>query len=158
MDHQYAVEMLREKNWALMDIEYIRTSQTHRCVRKLYILVDNGYDELELDFYPCVRYKDLETKYKRSFKFCQREIHKLTYNPKQYSPVCAAVLGNLNEFIVNNDIGFILYKGGTIEKDLCEELDIPSYNIECFPEVEKVHSHDPRTEVYCYFNQVVELY
>ena len=156
MEHQY-LQILSEKNRALMDIEYIRISKTHRCIRKLYILADNGYTDMELDFYPCVRYKNLETKYQRSFRFCQNHIHKLTYNPKQYSAVCAAVLSNLNEFIVHNNIATILYKGGTIEKEICEKLSIPSINIECFPELEKVHSHDPRTEVNCYFNQLVEL-
>ena len=60
----------------------------------------------------------------------------------------------LKNFIDDNDIDFILYKGGEIEVDLCAELDIPAYNIECFA-LEKAFSHDPRTEVNCYYNQLV---
>ena len=148
--------MMREKNWAIMDIEYIRTSKTHRCVRKLYILADNGYTDMELDFYPCVRYKDLDGNYQRSFRFCKRKVHKLTYNPRQYSPPCSTVLSKINEFIVYNNIDLILYKGGTIEKDLCVELCIPSMNIECFSELEKAQSHDSRIEVNYYYDQLVD--
>ena len=67
------------------------------------------------------------------------------------------VLDKVNAFIVNNGIDCILYKGGTIEKGLCEALCIPSYNIECFQDLEKVQSHDPRTEVNEYYTQLVEL-
>ena len=37
------------------------------------------------------------------------------------------------------------------------KTDIPSYNIECFQDLEKVQSHDPRTEVNEYYTQLVEL-
>ena len=52
--------MLVEKRWALLDVEFIRISATHRCIRKLYILCDNGFIDMELEFFPCVRYKDLQ--------------------------------------------------------------------------------------------------
>ena len=57
---QASKELLYEKNWAIMDVEYISTSKTHRCIRKLYILEENGYTDMELDFYPCKRYIELE--------------------------------------------------------------------------------------------------
>ena len=107
----------------------------------------------KLNGFPSLNHK----RYQRSFRFCRAHVHKLTYDPKQYSPSCSTVLAKVNEFIVNNDVELILYKGGTIEKDLCEELDIPSYNIECFEEMEKAGSHDPCTEVHCYFSQINEL-
>ena len=94
---------------------------------------------------------------RNTFSFCQSHIHKLTYNPKRYSPICSTVLDKINEFIVDNGIELILYKGGTIERDLSRALDIPSMNIECFEELEKAQSHDPRTEVNCYFSQIVEM-
>ena len=62
----------------------------------------------------------------------------------------------LNEFIVDNGIELILFKGGTIEKDLCTALDMPSLNIENFEGLKKANSHDPRTEVICYFHQIVK--
>ena len=58
---------------------------------------------------------------------------------------------------MNNGIKLILYKGGTIERDLSKALDIPSLNIECFEELEKAYSHDPHTEVDSYFSQITEL-
>ena len=146
---------MKEKNWALMDIEYIRTSPSHRCIRKIYILAKNGSDEMEQEFYPCVRYKDLAPEYQRSFRFCRDYVHKLTYSPRTYSPLCANVVPEINNFLVNNGIDVILYKGGTIEKDLCKELHISSMNIECIPELEKIQSHDPRVEVNWYYGQIV---
>ena len=152
---EQAAETFKEKNWALMDIEYIRTSPTHRCIRKLYILAKNGSEELELEFYPCMRFKELEPRYQRAFRFCRNHIHKLSYNPTTYSPLCSNVLPEITNFIANNDIELFLYKGGTIEKDLCEELCIASLNIECIPELEKIQSHDPRAEVNWYYGQIV---
>ena len=155
---QHVVARMKEKNWALLDVEYIRTSKTHRCVRKLYILAKYGFTDLELNFYPCTRYKDLDKRYQRSFRFCKAHTHKLKYNPEhRYAPPCKTVLSKVNAFIVYNDIDFILYKGGTFEKELCSSLCIPSYNIECFAEMEKVESHDPQTEVNDYYVQLVEL-
>ena len=46
------VKVMKEKNWGLMDIEFIRTSPTHRCIQKIYILTKNGIDEMEQEFYP----------------------------------------------------------------------------------------------------------
>ena len=147
---------MKEKNFAIMDIEYIQTSETHRCIRKMYILAKDGYTDLELNFYPCKRYENLKKFHQRSFRFCRRHIHKLEYEPERYSPPCKTALSKANAFIVYNNIDLILYKGGTIEKDLCGVLCMPSYNMECLPELRKVESHDPRTEVNSYYNQLVE--
>ena len=151
-----STELLLEKRWALLDVEFIRISATHRCICKLYILCDNGFVDMELEFFPCMRYKDLQLKYQRCFQYCKRYIHKLNYKPRYFSPECLKVLSILNEFIVYNDIDLILYKGGTIERDLSKALDISSLNIECF-ELEKVQSHDPYVEVNSYFSQIVEM-
>ena len=83
-------------------------------------------------------------KYQRSFRYC-----KLTYNPKKFTSLCS--------FVVYNDITLILYKGGTIEKDLCKKLDIDCLNIECFPELQKASSHDPCQEVQCYYHQLKKI-
>ena len=119
--------LLQEKHWAILDVEYIQTTSTHRCVRKFYILENNGFTHLELNIYPCIRYKDLEKKYQRSFRYCQRNIHKLRYSPRRFSPECSQVIKKLNEFVVNNNIELILHKGGAIEKELAEKLQIPSF-------------------------------
>ena len=140
-----------------MDIEYIQTSNSHRCVRKLYILAKDGVTDRELEFFPCVRYKNMDKHHQRTFHYCKKHIHNLSYYPEKYASPCSTVFDKLNNFIVNNGIDFILYKGGNIERNLCEALRIPSYNIECFHELEKVYSHDPRTEVNAYFSQLVQL-
>ena len=158
MMQQLVEERMHQDNFAILDIEYIRISKTHCCVRKLYMLAKNGYDELEMEFYPCVRFEDLKKQYQRSFRFCRNYIHKLEYYPEPYVPECSTAKNKINTFIIDNGINLILYKGGKIERDFCEgELFIPSYNIECFPELEKVQSHDPRIEVNCYYKQLVEL-
>ena len=89
---QTSRELLKEKHWALLDVEFIRTSQAHRCIRKLYILDRNVYSDMKSDFYPCKRYEDVEWKYQRSFQYSKRHVHKLNYNPKKYSPECLQVL------------------------------------------------------------------
>ena len=43
------------------------------------------------------------------------------------------------------------------EKDLCKTLDIPSLNIESIQGLEKSESHNPRTEVNCYFHRYGNL-
>ena len=53
-------------------------------------------------------------------------------------------------------ISTLLYKGGEIEKNLCSDRGIQSYNIERRG-LEKVYSHDPRTEVNCYYGKLVQL-
>ena len=150
-------ELLSEKRWALLDVEFIRISSTYRCIRKLYILHDNGFADMEMEFYPCTRYHNLERKYQSSFRYCKQHIHKLSYNPKFYSPECLLTLPILSKFIIRNDIELILYKGGTIEKDMCEALDMPSLNIECFEELVKAHSHDPKFEVNLYYDQLINF-
>ena len=149
------VKKLKEDKWMIMDIEYIQTSKEHQCVRKIYMLANNGSTESELEFYPCVWYKDLEAKYRRTFHYCQKYIHKLTYNPQTYSPLCTNVLEEINNFIVYNGIELVLYKGGIIERDLCIDLDIPSINLELIPNLKTVTSHDPRVEVNWYYAQLV---
>ena len=63
----------------------------------------------------------------------------------------------IKRFVVENQIDFILYKGGEIESDTCTDIDIPSYNIEHIKGLEKAYSHNPRIEVNCYYGQLVEL-
>ena len=119
------------------------------------MLSKNGSNELELDFYPCVRHKDLTSKYKNAFHYCKKYIHKLSYNPKKYSPLCHNILTEINDFIVHNGIELVLYKGGMIEYNLCEKLCIPSMNLEVIPQIEKSYSHNPKFEVNLYYAQIV---
>ena len=155
---EQAKQRLNEKNWALLDIEYIQCTRTHKCIRKLYILAKDGYTDLKLEFFPCKPFPALERRYQRAFRYCQQEIHKLSYCPEGPSSPCSTAAEKLNKFIVDNEIDLVLYKGGIVEKNLCDELDIDSFNIELFEEdLEKVYSHDPYEEVNCYFIQLIEF-
>ena len=151
------IKVIKEETWGLMDIKYIQASPIHQCIRKVYMLSKNGIDEMEQEFYPCKPYKDLEAKYQRAFRYSSHNIHHLNYHPWKFSPKCSQAIVKLNNFIVNNGINIIFYKGGTIERDMCDELDIPSYNIEYFKDLEKVHSPKPRVKVRGYYNQIMEF-
>ena len=150
-------ELMQEQKWALMDIEYIQTSEDHRCVRKLYMLAKDGYTDRELEFHPCIRYKSMARRNKQSFHYCKKHIHKLPYYPRVYASPCSTALEKIGRFIDENNIDFILYKGGEIENDLCADIGIPSYNIESIKDLQKAYSHNPRTEVNCYYSQLIEL-
>ena len=129
-----AVQLLWGKNWAVLKADYIQTSQTHRCIRKFYILSNLGGKELEFEFLPCKTYKDLTLELQQDFVFHKRHVHKLKYIPnipRQYLPECIAALRKLEKFILDNNIDLILYNGGTLEKDLCTQLDIPSIDLVC---------------------------
>ena len=65
-------KLMRKKNWALMDVEYIQTTKNHRCVRKLYILSKDGFTDRELEFYPCVRYQSMTRQNKNLVKLIIR--------------------------------------------------------------------------------------
>ena len=117
----------------MLKADYIQTSQTHGCIRKFYIL-SNGGKELEFEFLPCKTYKDLTLELQQDFIFHKRHVHKLKYIPnipRQYLPECIAALRKLEKFILVNNIDLILYNGGTLEKDLCTQLDIPSIDVAC---------------------------
>ena len=83
-----SIELLSEKRWILLDVEFIRVTSIHRCIRKLHILAENGQTKMELAFYPCEKYKDLEQKYQKSFRSCHPYIYQLSYNSKKYPPYC----------------------------------------------------------------------
>lgn len=140
-----------------MDIEYIQTSNSHKCVRKLYLLASDGATDLERDFYPCKRYRDIHQSFQQSYRYCRRHIHRLQYDPRQYSPKCSDTITIVKNFITHNDIDYILYKGGTIERELCEKILIPSFNIEHIPGITKAPGHNPKIEVRFHYNQLMKL-
>lgn len=123
------------KRWAILRIENIQTSQSHYCTRRFYLGDQEGRNYLEIEFYPCVTYKDLGVEYKNQFHVHQRREHQLTYNPIRRSPPCKMAISKINDFIVFNDIEIILYNSepGNIndgaELKICKKLGIPSLNI-----------------------------
>ena len=158
MDHRATlINALKTKRWALMDIEYIQTRKTHQCIRKMFILTGDGEYDMEAEFDPCVRYRSLPDKYQRAFRHCKANIHKLSYRPLQSSGPCIESLGAIREFVEDQNVEVVLYKGGTIEKDVCEAMGVESLNIEVLDELRKVHSHDPATEVNLYCDQLYNI-
>ena len=62
------------KKWALLDVESITTASSQCSICKVYILADNRFTDMEMEFCPCKRYKELASKYKQLFQFCRRNI------------------------------------------------------------------------------------
>ena len=60
-------ERMQNENFIIVDIEAIKTSEEHSCIRKLYILSKNGMKDLEVEFVPCKWLSELSWKYKQSF-------------------------------------------------------------------------------------------
>ena len=54
----------------------------------------------------------------KSFSFLSKSYPQTIIQSETYSPLCTNVLSEINNFITNNDIELILYKGGTIEEAL----------------------------------------
>ena len=99
------VAQIKETNWMLMHLESIRTSPTHRYIRKIYLLAKNGSDELKLEFQPCIQLKDLESRYKRSFLFCQYKLHRLSFSPDGYSSLCGNDLAEIKNLFLFTCLG-----------------------------------------------------
>ena len=83
MDEEYVVvQRLHRNRWAIMDIESILCTCSNKCIRKLYIMTKDGVTFMEMEFFPCKLYEELERKYQPSFKYCYKHIHKLPYYPQ----------------------------------------------------------------------------
>ena len=115
-------EYIKDKNWALLDIEYIQCTRTHKCVRKLYMLAKDGYMDLQMEFFPCEPLHKLDKRYQRAFYYCQREIHKLSYCPPAPSPPCLDAVKELNNFIVDNHIELVFYKVVKLRRSCVKNL------------------------------------
>ena len=130
------MEKVKYQKWAILRVDSITTSPFHRCTRRLYIGDKDGRNYLEIEFYPCVPYKDLHEGYKNTFSREQHNVHHLAYNPIRRAPPCTAAISKVNDFIVFNNIEIILYNGGPgkrhsgrAELEMCKELRVPYLNI-----------------------------
>ena len=151
------VDKIRKGNFMFLDIEYIQATQTHQCIRKFYMLARNGDYEFKGEFYPCKRFHELEVRFQRAFRYCKKNIHKLTYNPIHYSPECSTSSSVIKKIVTDIGCDFILYKGGTIEREICERIGVVSYNIECLDGLQKALTHDPIEEVRFYMKQLNDM-
>ena len=125
--------MKSHRKWAILKIETITTSPSHQCIRRFYLVDEDGRNYLELEFYPCIPYKDLDEEYKELFHEQQSSSHKLDYNPVKRVLPCKMAISKIDDFIVCNNIQTILYnndyRNGNIEFEICERLRIHSMNI-----------------------------
>lgn len=138
--------------YAILDIEGIQVTHEHICTRKLYILDCCGNDHEE-EFVACRDFEQLEEKFKISFEYCWRKVHQLPYYPRRLSMPCHSSRSIVRNFAERNEITVILYKGGTIEKRLCQDIGVHSYDIGKI--VPKVKTHDPREEVHLHMENIV---
>ena len=81
------------------------------CAEAVYLTKKNGSEEMKLEFFPYIRYKDLSkiVSVIISFHYCQKYVHKLPYNPRNYSPLCENILKEMINLIVYYDIELVLY-------------------------------------------------
>ena len=145
-----------QRNYILLDMEMIQISKNHACVRKLYALSKDGKRELEMEFIPCILFEQLEDKYKRTFLFCQKNIHHLSYLPVQHGVYCRGVKDILTNFLSDLNADFIFYKGGHFERDISSAINIDCFDITKLG-VKKVNSHDPRVEVNLHYKQLKDI-
>ena len=137
--------------FAIVDIEGIQVNETHICVREMYILADDGITDYHQEFVACSSFQQIEKKYQNAFIFCKRFIHKLNYYPKKKkSEPCTLAATRLKTFIKSNNIDVVFFKGGVIEKRLCDVAGIRCFDIGSI--VPKVYSHNPRIEVHSHFH------
>ena len=106
------ITVMKEKNIAILDVEFIQSSKYHKCVRKFYILAKDGYTDMELDFRPCKPLNELSKAHQRSFRFCQHHIHKLSYYPSQkYAPRTSLGHRVRSDFEITSMYTKIIYPG-----------------------------------------------
>ena len=149
---------LRARNFAILDCELIQTTPDHQCVRSLYILCKDGVTSMGKEFFACKKYRELEMKYRKSFRYCQRHIHHLSYEPRKTNSLsCENSTYLLQNFVQKHRIDVVLYKGGTKEKSLCNEAGVPSINIETLG-APRVRSHNPQIEVHAHYNYLSNIH
>ncbi len=131
---------------ALIDIEYIQTRDDHQCIRKIAILLDDGATSFVREYKPCTPFGRIKHEHQESFKFCKWKIHHLQYQPGGAALKCVESPPIIKDILQWNGITMVFYKGGHIERDLCNKIGIASRNIEEFG-APKATSHDPLEEL-----------
>ncbi len=145
---------IKNSNYSVMDIKYIQTTKKHRCIRKLALQLATS-ELFVFEFRPCLSWKDLDNSVKRQFNYCKHRIHGLNYTCATHRK-CIDAKELVNEILNWNGINLVLYKGGTIEKDLCAELNMPCFNLEQLG-VPKAETHVPEDEIKFYSRCVKRL-
>ena len=149
-----AKTFLKSRHWAIIDIEGIQT-RDHICTRKCCVLDKSGWYFLEEDFNPCIKWRELDQKLKKQYKWCYKHIHGLQYTSENSENNCETAITLLKYFIEDMKIDLLLYKGGHLEQDLAAKLGIKAFNLEDIG-CPKVRSHDPKVEVYQHFQWLLQ--
>ena len=157
-----------DKNYVVVDIEAISLSKNrvdlstgyyssiHNCIRKIALLFwDNSIQIYE--FCPCVTYSDLHKKERLSFNYCRRVIHGLSFVPFRCNGKCADSLKLIRNLLREKDVNIVLFKGGTLEKDLCRDLNIDCVDLEKLGVPKYRGKHDPLQEVIFFRDKFVEI-
>ena len=149
---------LYNRKWSIMDMEMIRTSKEHCCVRKVYILNKNKKDYTSFECIPCKEFYNLESKYKKSFNYCKHKIHHLNFYPSKSVKAftCLEAKYIIKNFLLKTKSDIVFFKGGKFESDLCLEINVESFDMEKIG-VKKVASHDPEIEVNLHYTQLMDI-
>ena len=122
--------------WTLLDIEAIAIRKAHACTRKMYILGADGKTSELWEFTPCTDITKIASCYVKSFKYCRRNIHELSYYPSNMSPPCSSAVQKLASFVQRNAIQVVFYKGA-YSNEICATYYTyhPSiFNFSTYPE------------------------
>ena len=150
------VRALRHANFAVIDFEGIQSSKTHCCVRSMSILSRDGETQQNAEFIPCADLTELEHKYQKAFYHCAKKVHHLSYLPQNCPNRCKDVYEIVRNFAVTNEIEIFAYKGGNLERQICEEIGIDCFNLERVG-APKAYNHVPREEVRFHYEWLTSL-
>ena len=85
---------------------------------------------MTLEGVPCVLRWAIDEIEDQTFEHCKKTIHHLSYTPKEWAPHCQQTAGIVKNFLHANCIELVLFKGGTLEMDLCAEIGYCWKNLE----------------------------
>ena len=136
-------------------------SKVHNCCRKIAFQCYDASIRV-FEFCPCVKYGKLDPETElKPFRYCQKYIHGLLYTPDVPVFQCDESRMLIREFLLPKKIDILLYKGGNLERDLCDELGIESRNLEDYRVLKYVtpegEFHDPVEEVKFFRESLIEL-
>ena len=128
------MDALQDELCFILDLEGFFTHRKFFHVRELGYYTWNQENGRHAFFIP-IPHKALNDKDKSTFHFVCNKIHGLSYQPTQaehaYHPMLLkSLVKKLYQKHKTNTRTVVGYKGGHVEKDLLEKLNIPSLNLE----------------------------
>ena len=75
----------------------------------------------------------------------------MDYHPRDTILKCKDAANVIKQFASRLNVELILYKGGSIEKGVCEKIGVDFINIEDVG-AKRVDSHSPRVEINLHYN------